>query len=291
MDKRFQIVTDSSCDLPQAMADELDLAVLPLHVHIGEETYANYLDGREIGFHDFFNRIASGEKATTSAVNVEEFKVVMEQKLQEGLDILFIGFSSGLSTTYQSGVIAASELREKYPERKIMTIDSLCASLGQGLFVHYAVKKQREGASMEELSAYLEALRPHLCHWFTVDDLMYLKRGGRISASTALLGTALQIKPVMHTDNDGKLANVSKARGRKASIRALVDRMEQTAIDPASQTVFICHGDCIEDAEYAKKLIQERFGIQDIVINFTGPVIGSHSGPGTLAIFFVGTER
>ena len=224
-------------------------------------------------------------------MNVEEFKVVMEQKLQEGLDILFIGFSSGLSTTYQSGVIAASELREKYPERKIMTIDSLCASLGQGLFVHYAVKKQREGASMEELSAYLEALRPHLCHWFTVDDLMYLKRGGRISASTALLGTALQIKPVMHTDNDGKLANVSKARGRKASIRALVDRMEQTAIDPASQTVFICHGDCIEDAEYAKKLIQERFGIQDIVINFTGPVIGSHSGPGTLAIFFVGTER
>ena len=254
-------------------------------------TYKNYLDGREIGFHELYEKFRSGSQTSTCAVNPEAFIEVMEPCLKEGRDIFYIGFSSGLSTTYQSGVIAASELREKYPERKIMTIDSLCASLGQGLFVHYAVKKQREGASMEELSAYLEALRPHLCHWFTVDDLMYLKRGGRISASTALLGTALQIKPVMHTDNDGKLANVSKARGRKASIRALVDRMEQTAIDPASQTVFICHGDCIEDAEYAKKLIQERFGIQDIVINFTGPVIGSHSGPGTLAIFFVGTER
>lgn len=140
MDKRFQIVTDSSCDLPQAMADELDLAVLPLHVHIGEETYANYLDGREIGFHDFFNRIASGEKATTSAVNVEEFKVVMEQKLQEGLDILFIGFSSGLSTTYQSGAIACQELQEKYPERRLIAIDSLCASIGEGLLVYLAAK-------------------------------------------------------------------------------------------------------------------------------------------------------
>ena len=287
----YQIITDSSCDLPQELADAYGLIVLPLSVTVDGVTYKNYLDGREIGFHTLYEKYRSGSKTSTCAVNPDAFIDVLEPCLKEGKDVFYIGFSSGLSATYQSGCIAAAELREKYPERKIMTIDSLCASLGQGLFVHYAVQKQREGATMEELAAYLEELRPHLCHWFTVDDLMYLKRGGRISASTALLGTALQIKPVMHTDNDGKLANVSKARGRKASIRALVDRMEQTAIAPSSQTVFICHGDCIEDAEYAAGLIRERFGIQDIVINYTGPVIGAHSGPGTLAIFFVGTER
>ena len=177
MDKRFQIVTDSSCDLPQAMADELDLAVLPLHVHIGEETYANYLDGREIGFHDFFNRIASGEKATTSAVNVEEFKVVMEQKLQEGLDILFIGFSSGLSTTYQSGAIACQELQEKYPERRLIANDSLCASIGEGLLVYLAAKKQQSGASMDEVADFVRETIPHLCHWFTVNDFFFIYRG------------------------------------------------------------------------------------------------------------------
>ena len=205
----YQIITDSSCDLPQELADSYGLIVLPLSLTVDHKTYKNYLDGREIGFHELYEKFRSGSQTSTCAVNPEAFIEVMEPCLKEGRDIFYIGFSSGLSTTYQSGVIAASELREKYPERKIMTIDSLCASLGQGLFVHYAVKKQREGASMEELSAYLEALRPHLCHWFTVDDLMYLKRGGRISASTALLGTALQIKPVMHTANDGKLANVS----------------------------------------------------------------------------------
>ena len=217
----YQIITDSSCDLPQELADRYGLIVLPLSLTVDDKTYHNYLDGREIGFHELYEKFRSGSKTSTCAVNPEAFIQVMEPCLREGHDVFYIGFSSGLSTTYQSGVIAAAELREKYPERRIMTIDSLCASLGQGLFVHYAVKKQREGASMDELMVYLEELRSHLCHWFTVDDLMYLKRGGRISASTALLGTALQIKPVMHTDDDGKLANVSKARGRKASIRAL----------------------------------------------------------------------
>ena len=211
--------------------------------------------------------------------------------LQAGIDILYIGFSSGLSTTYQSGCIAAAELREKYPERTILTVDSLCASLGQGLLVHHAVQKKNAGASIEELAQYLEDNKLHLCHWFTVEDLMFLKRGGRVSAATALLGTALQIKPVMHVDNDGHLINVSKARGRKASISALVDRMEKTGIDIASQTVFISHGDCQADAEYAAELMRTRLGVKDILINYVGPVIGSHSGPGTLAIFFLGTER
>ena len=291
MDKRFQIVTDSSCDLPQAMADELDLAVLPLHVHIGEETYANYLDGREIGFHDFFNRIASGEKATTSAVNVEEFKVVMEQKLQEGLDILFIGFSSGLSTTYQSGAIACQELQEKYPERRLIAIDSLCASIGEGLLVYLAAKKQQSGASMDEVADFVRETIPHLCHRFTVNDLMFLKRGGRVSPATAMLGTMLSIKPVLHVDDTGHLVPVSKTRGRKASLLALVDRMAESAVDPAGQTIFISHGDCEADAEFVADEVRRRFGVQDIYINYVGPVIGNHSGPGTMALFFVGTER
>ena len=291
MDKRFQIVTDSSCDLPQAMADELDLAVLPLHVHIGEETYANYLDGREIGFHDFFNRIASGEKATTSAVNVEEFRLVMEQKLQEGLDILFIGFSSGLSTTYQSGAIACQELQEKYPERRLIAIDSLCASIGEGLLVYLAAKKQQSGASMDEVADFVRETIPHLCHWFTVNDLMFLKRGGRVDAATALVGTVLQIKPVMHMDDAGTLKNVTKARGRKAALKALAQRLADTATDPADQTVFICHGDCLDDAEYTAEQIRALVPVKDIIINYVGPVIGSHTGPGVVSVFFLGTER
>lgn len=270
------------------MYGQLGLTFVPLTVEFRGNTFD---DKNDDTLKDMYQGLRAGEVAKTSAVNPSRWSQAMEKALAAGKDVLVLAFSSGLSTTYQSAVIAAQELTDEYPDRKIQVIDTLCASMGQGLLVWYACKKRDEGLSLDEVAQWVLDNRLHLCHWFTVDDLMYLKRGGRISASTALLGTALQIKPVMHTDNDGKLANVSKARGRKASIRALVDRMEQTAIDPASQTVFICHGDCIEDAEYAKKLIQERFGIQDIVINFTGPVIGSHSGPGTLAIFFVGTER
>ena len=254
--KTFQIITDSSCDLPQELADKLDLQVLPLHFTIGGQTYANYLDGREIGFHDFFERIRQGEEASTSAVNPESFREAMEKTLQQGLDILFIGFSSGLSTTYQSGCIAADDLREKYPERKILTVDSLCASLGQGLYVYLGALEQKAGKTIEEVRDYLEEIKLHLCHWFTVDDLLYLKRGGRISATTAVLGTVMQIKPVMHMDNDGHLANVTKARGRKASLIALAEKALTTSTDLPSQTMFICHGDCYDDAKFVADYIR-----------------------------------
>lgn len=178
MTKLFQIITDSSCDLPQSLADELDLRVLPLHVTIDGKTYNNYLDGRGIAFKDFFDKLRAGSQGTTSAVNPEEFRAEMEPVLAAGLDVLYVGFSSGLSTTYQSGCIAADELREKYPERKILTIDSLGASLGEGLYVYLAAKKQQSGATIEETYDYLMQTRPHLCHWFTVNDLMHLKRGG-----------------------------------------------------------------------------------------------------------------
>lgn len=289
--KTFQIITDSSCDLPQELADALDLRVLPLHFTIGETTYSNYLDGREIGFHDFFERIRQGEAASTSAVNPESFRAVMEETLKQGLDVLFVGFSSGLSTTYQSGCIAADDLREKYPERKILTIDSLCASLGQGLYIYLGAKQQQAGKSIEEVYDYLEKIKLNLCHWFTVDDLMYLKRGGRVSASTAALGTVLQIKPVMHMDNEGHLANVSKARGRKASLTALAEKALTTSVDLASQTMFICHGDCYDDAKFIADYIRARAQVKDIIINYVGPVIGSHTGPGVVSVFFVGTER
>ena len=291
MEKLFQIITDSSCDLPQTLADELDLAVLPLHVHIGDETYANYLDGREIGFHEFFDRMREGARATTSAVNVEQFKMVMEQKLQAGLDILFIGFSSGLSTTYQSGAIACDELREQYPERKLIAIDSLCASIGEGLLVYLAAKKQQAGASIDDVAAYVRDTIPHLCHWFTVDDLMFLKRGGRVDAATAIVGTVLQIKPVMHMDDAGTLKNVTKARGRKAALRALAQKLADTATNPAEQTVFICHGDCLDDAEYTAQQIRALVPVKEIIINYVGPVIGAHTGPGVVSVFFVGTHR
>ena len=291
MTKLFQLITDSSCDLPQSLADELDLRVLPLHVTIDGKTYNNYLDGREIAFKDFFDKLRAGSQGTTSAVNPEEFRAEMEPVLAAGLDVLYVGFSSGLSTTYQSGCIAADELREKYPERKILTIDSLGASLGEGLYVYLAAKKQQSGATMDEVADYVRETIPHLCHWFTVNDLMFLKRGGRVDAATALVGTVLQIKPVMHTDDAGTLKNVTKARGRKAALKALAQKLADTAINPAEQTVFICHGDCIEDAEYTAEQIRALTPVKDIIINYVGPVIGAHTGPGVISVFFVGTHR
>ena len=182
-------------------------------------------------------------------------------------------------------------LSEEYPDRKIVTFDSLCASMGEGLLVYHAAKMKEEGKSLDEILSWLSDNKLNLCHWFTVDDLFFLKRGGRISATTAILGSALNIKPVLHVDDNGKLVSVSKARGRKQSLNALVSKMEETAIEPQKQIVFISHGDCIEDAEFVADRIREKFGDIEIVINYIDPVIGAHSGPGTLALFFIGTQR
>lgn len=202
-----------------------------------------------------------------------------------------LAFSSGLSTTYQSASIAAQELRERYPERTISVVDSLCASLGQGLLAYYACKKRDEGLSLGELEQWLLDNRLHLCHWFTVDDLMYLKRGGRVSAATAIMGTMLNIKPVLHVDNEGHLINVSKARGRKASIQAMAKKVAELGAGFDNSVMFISHGDCREDAEYLAGLLKEQYGVKEVYINYVGAVIGSHSGPGTLALFFLGEHR
>lgn len=291
MERNYVVMTDSSADLTAGLVEQLGLDVIPLSVNVGEQSFMNYPDEREISSPDFYDLLRKGANAQTSAVNVDAFLNAMSVHLKAGKDVLYLGFSSGLSSTYGASEIAAQELRETYPDRKILTVDTLCASLGQGLLVYLTMQKVLAGATIEEAAAYAEENRLHLCHWFTVDDLFFLKRGGRVSAATALVGSALGIKPVLHVDNEGHLINVSKARGRKNSILALVDRMESSAIEPQKQTIFISHGDCLADAEFLAAEVRKRFGVTDITINFVGPVIGAHSGPGTLALFFLGTER
>ena len=287
----YTILTDSCCDLPAELAAELELEVLPLRLEMSGSTYRNYLDGREIGFQEFYSRIRGGENAVTSAVSVGDFETAMRAVLDRGEDLLCICFSSALSATYQSAAIAADSLREAYPDRTLYVVDSLCASMGQGLLVWLCAQEKRNGKSIREVRDFAEQQKGSVCHWFTVNDLYHLKRGGRVSATTALFGTMLSIKPVLHVDAEGRLIPMEKARGRKASLTALVDQMEETAVSPGYQTVFISHGDCLDDAKFVASEIRRRFGTQNIIIDYIGPVIGSHTGAGVVALFFTGSSR
>ena len=287
----FVIMTDSSCDLPASLADRMELSVLPLSVYIEDKQYINYLDEREIAFSEIYAKLRTKCPAKTSAVNMNDFLAPMEEIVRSGRDLLYIGFSSGLSGTYNAGAAAAQEIAEKYPERKVYAVDSLAASLGQGLLVYHAWQQKQAGKDIDEVLQWVVDNRLHLCHWFTIDDLMFLKRGGRISGATAIVGSMLSIKPVMHVDNEGHLIKVGTARGRKASIKALADRAGQLGIDLENQTVFISHGDCLEEANYLADIMRARFNVKKVVINYVGPVIGAHSGPGTIALFFLGRER
>lgn len=287
----FALLTDSSADLPQNIIDELAVTVLPLRFTLEGKTYSNYPDGREMSFSDFYAALRAGSMVQTSAVNVEQFLQVMRPLLAAGQDVLYLGFSSALSSTYSAGFMAAQELREEFPERKILTVDTLAASQGQGMLVYLAAKKRAAGEGIDAVAAFVEETKLHLCHWFTVDDLFFLKRGGRVSAATAVLGSALGIKPVMHVDDQGRLINVSKTRGRKNSIHALFERMRDTAIAPENQTVFIVHGDCVEEANDLAQLVRQELGVRDVIVNYVGPVIGAHSGPNTMALFFLGQNR
>ena len=285
---KYVILTDSCCDLTQEQLAEISVDSLSLEVLIdGGDPVYNY----EINLKDFYAKLREKGSVTTSAISMERFSEFFEKYLAEGTDVLYLGFTSGLSGTYNAAFVAAQELAEKYPERKMYTVDTLCASLGQGLFVYLAAKLKAEGKSIDELYEWAKEKRYNLCHWVTVDDLFFLKRGGRINAATAVMGTMLSIKPIIHVDHKGKLMNVEKARGRKGAIDNLFEHLKATAIEPAAQTMFICHGDCIEDAEYLSKRMKEELGVPEVIIGYTGPVIGAHSGPGTLAVFFMGTER
>ncbi len=285
---RYQIITDSGCDLPEEMLRQLNVRMVSLNLLFRGQ---NQDDSVSNNMEALYAALRSGESASTSAVNPEGWKQVMEPVLQQGQDLLVLAFSSGLSTTYQSAVIAAQELTQEYPGRTINVVDTRSASLGQGLLVWYASHLRDTGLDLESVTIWAEEARFNLCHWFTVDDLMYLKRGGRVSAATAVVGSALNIKPIMHMDDDGHLINVGKVRGRKAAIAALADKMAETYWPDENDTVFICHGDCIEDAYDLEELVKERCGVKTVMIGYTGAVIGSHSGPGTLALFFLGEQR
>ena len=287
----FVIYTDSACDIPPELLKEWGVPYSWLtYVFDGDaRQYSNY----ELPFPEFYEKMRKGSVARTSAVNADAFLQGFEPILQDGKDILYIGFSSGLSGTYHAGCIAAQELREKYPEAKILVIDSLSASRGQGMLLYRAVRERREkNLTIDELDAYVRSIIQSQCHWFIVDDLNHLKRGGRVSSTAALVGTMLGIKPVMHTDSEGRLTPVSKARGTKAALRALVDKVGEIGVEPEkNQPMLICHANCPESVEYIKGLLKERFGVTDVRDEFIGPVIGAHTGCGTLGLFFVGTER
>ena len=289
--REYKILTDSTTDLSPQLVAQTGVTVLPMTYTIGEKSYRNDPEETDLSSGDFYDMLRGGAMSTTSQINVETFREVAGKMARDGFDVLYVGFSSGLSGTFNSARIAFEDLSAEYPEHKFLAVDSLCASMGEGLLVYHAAQQQKAGRSIEETARWLEENKLHLAHWFTVDDLNHLKRGGRVSGAAAFFGTMLNIKPVLHVDDAGHLIPMEKVRGRKASLDALVAHMEKDAVDPASQTVFISHGDCRADAEYVADLVREKFGTQDSRIHSIGPVIGSHSGPGTVALFYLVRTR
>ena len=287
--QNYIIVTDSGTDFTEELKKELGVVQLELSIIIeGEEPKPN----NEVDKKQLYEMLRAKKKATTSAVNIEDFKNVMRSYLEEGTDILYLGFSSGLSGTYNAGRLACEELSEEFPERKLYAVDTLCASLGQGLLVYHAAKMRIDGKSIDDVRDFAENNKLRVCHWFTVDDLFFLKRGGRVSAATAVVGTMLGIKPIMHVDNEGKLIKIGTARGRKASIDTLFEKAKASMIKANEKMVaFISHGDCEEDASYLAEKMKNELGFKEVLIGYVGSVIGSHSDPGTLALFHLGAER
>lgn len=282
----YTIFTDSGCDLSADVLHKWGVGSCSLSFTFDGETrtYAN----DEMSPGDFYEQMRAGKLARTSAVNPEAFREAFQRELQQGRDVLYLGFSSALSATFQSACIAAEELRELYPHRKLLTVDSLSASAGQGMLV-YLLALQKKGADVEEAAQFALCARERIHQWFTVDTLTYLKRGGRVGAAAAALGNMLDLRPILRVSPEGKLESVSKVRGRKASIKALADKVAETA--EADSPVFISHADCRNDALLLAQMIQSRCGLVTQIITDVGPVIGAHAGPGTLAVFFVGPER
>lgn len=289
----YVILTDSTTDLSPELIAELELEVIPMEFSMGDKTYLNYPDGRDIGFKEFYDQVRAGALPRTAQITMATYMDRAEPILQQGKDLLILAFSSALSGTYQSAQLAVEELRPKYPDAKIIAVDSRAASMGEGLLAFHAAKRRAAGMPIEELAKWLEDNRDHLCHWFTVDDLNHLKRGGRVSSAAALFGTLLGIKPVLHVDDEGRLIPVSKVRGRRQSLDAMAAKLEETFDRSEPQTVFISHGDAAEDAAYLAEQIKKRMGklVGEVVIHYIGPVIGAHSGPGTVALFFLGSHK
>ena len=288
--REYVILTESSCDLSPELVAEADVEVLPLSFTIDGKNYPHYPDARAYPIAAFYQRMREGAVAVTAAANVVELTEGMEKHLRQGRDVLFLCFSSGLSSTRDACAIAAEDLRERYPDRKIYTVDTLAASGGQGLLVLLAGRKRKAGASIEEVRDFAEETKLHVGHWFTVDDLVYLKRGGRVSSAAAVVGTMLNIKPVLHVDNEGHLIPMEKVRGRKAAIQALFRHMQETAL-PDQETVLINHADCLPEAQTLAEQIRAEFHPKEVLIADLGPIIGAHKGPGLVTLFFLAEHR
>ena len=285
----YVIYCDSACDIVPEVLGEWGVKVACLSYHFSSES-RNYLDN-EIPAKDFYDKMRAGGVAKTAAVNAETFRRAFEEDLKQGRDVLYLGFSSGLSSTYNAGRLAMDQLREEYPWRKMVAIDTLAASAGYGLLVYLAKQEKQNGKSLDEVAKFVENTKMKICQWFTVSDLLYLKRGGRISSATAIVGGALGIKPVMHVDDAGTLQSVTKVRGRKASLISIADQYSALADDAENGVVFISHGDCLEDAMELEEMLYKRHGVRFTHVTNVGAVIGSHSGPSTIALFFVGKKR
>ncbi|HOI86208.1 MAG TPA: DegV family protein [Acholeplasmataceae bacterium] len=287
----YVIMTDSCSDLTQQQINEMGIHVLPLSVEMEGKTYFNYPDERDISFHAFYERLREKAIAKTSMVGIGQFMEAFEPLLRDGKDVLYIGFSSALSGTYNSAHLAAKELQQVYPDRKIITIDSKGASMGLGLLIYYAHLGKKDGKSISQLTAYIESIKLKITHLFTVDDLGTLMRGGRLSVTSHILGTLLKVKPILHVSNEGKLVPIHKIRGRKHALAKMVELTQEYIDSSFEQTIFISHGDCLDEAMLVGEELKKLLKIKDIVYGYVGPVIGAHSGPGTIAIFFQGFKR
>jgi len=287
MSEQYVLVTDSACDLAPALLEQWDIRLIRMPFLFTDDGVAR--QDLELPLKDFYRQMREGRVAKTSAINEDAYYQMFTQILEEGKDILYLAFSSGLSVTCENSKKVAADLSSRYPERTIRSVDSLAASAGEGLFVYLAKMNREQGMTLEENAASLEKEIHHVCHWFTVEDLKYLKRGGRISTATALLGTALNVKPVLHVDDEGHLIKMSQTHGRKKSIRTMAAHLGETIRE--GSPVFISNADCMEDAEFLKKILKEEYGVETTLISEIGSVIGAHSGPGTLALFFMGTHR
>lgn len=287
----YRLTTETTCDLPYSYYEERDIGYVGLGFVIDEKEYIEGPD-QGIPLSKVYGLMRAKGRCTTNQANAYRFEAIFEPILKAGEDVLHISFSSGLSGTYQSAVQAANTLAETYPDRKIVVVDSLCASLGQGLLVHYAANNRDSGMSLEENAKWVEEHKLNIAHWFTVDDLMFLHRGGRVAKTTAVVGSVLGIKPIMHVDNDGHLTKKATIRGRNASLEELAKKMKESMIeDPSTATVFIVHGDCEEEAKKTAEYVNKHTGAKVMITNCLGCVIGSHAGPGTMAVFYLANER
>lgn len=288
--KDYQLITDSTCDLPEALIKQNELIVIPMEFELDGQTLKQHPDGREIRNKDFYDALRQGKKSVTSMINTNTYLETFKPHLNEGRDILYLSFSSALSGTYNASRLAIEELKELYPEREIRSVDTRAASVGQGLLVLNAARKRKAGAPLAELATWVEENRDGLCHWFTVEDLHHLKRGGRIGAVSANVGTALNIKPILTVDKEGRLVSHTKVRGRKKSLMELVKYMETHAENPSEHTVFIGHGDSLEDAQQVAEMVRSRFNPKEVILDYIGPVIGTHTGPGIIGLCFTGKK-